>query len=364
MKVGGRALTEGFEGGGILVIGPCAVSQGGGGTSGLTVPAGWVRGDVYVLTGAADFLGGRVVLRSVMQELLPWSPKPLPFLPEAGGAGPEGGPGSGCAPELLADAAVRTAAAGANVLAAIQDGPWEDPLAAAVTRRAAGGDGRDAERFALSIIDLRHRAGTPPPVPSVVPLDKLAAIMYRLLGPEGCPWDREQTHETLRRYLVEEAGEVLEAIDRRQAHTLCDELGDLLLQIAFHAALGEGAGGFTLRNVVEAITEKMIHRHPHVFAGRKVGGSADVLRNWALLKREEAEEAGRPAADGTWRALRKQAVDVSLAAFEAAFAASRRDPERWQGAAAELVSGTAVLTDGGSRTLDGGTPPREEDTEN
>ena len=122
---------------------------------------------------------------------------------------------------------------------------------------------------------------------SSYPLDPLVEVMERLLGEDGCPWDREQTHLTLRRYLLEECYEVIEAIEEEDMHKLCEELGDLLLQIVFHAALAQGRGDFSLREVVEGITAKMIRRHPHVFGEEEVRDGAQVQVNWEQIKKRE-----------------------------------------------------------------------------
>jgi tetrapyrrole methylase family protein/MazG family protein len=103
----------------------------------------------------------------------------------------------------------------------------------------------------------------------------------------GCPWDLEQTHQTLRPYLTEEANEVLDAIDRGDDHALSEELGDLLLQVVLHAQLADDRGAFSITEVVRGITEKMIRRHPHVFGSVKVSSADEVVRNWEQIKAEE-----------------------------------------------------------------------------
>jgi len=123
--------------------------------------------------------------------------------------------------------------------------------------------------------------------------DDLVATMARLRGPGGCPWDREQTHQSLRPYLVEEAYETVEAIDAGNPDQLRAELGDLLLQVAFHAQLAAEAGAFTAGDVVAGLVEKLIRRHPHVFGDVRVGGADDVLVNWEAIKARE--RAGEPA---------------------------------------------------------------------
>jgi MazG family protein len=115
----------------------------------------------------------------------------------------------------------------------------------------------------------------------------LVEIMARLRGPGGCPWDREQTHRTLRPYLLEEAYETLEAIDSGSAAALCQELGDLLLQVVFHAQMAAERGAFTIDDVIAGLVEKLIRRHPHVFADAQVAGASEVLANWEAIKAEE-----------------------------------------------------------------------------
>src|SRR5580700_5268122 len=119
---------------------------------------------------------------------------------------------------------------------------------------------------------------------------RLVELMQRLLAPDGCPWDREQSFATLRRYVLEEACEVVDAIDGGDRGELKTELGDLLLQVVFQAELGRAEGAFGPDDVVAAICDKLVRRHPHVFADAAVDGSADVLRNWERIK--AAERAG------------------------------------------------------------------------
>jgi MazG family protein len=120
--------------------------------------------------------------------------------------------------------------------------------------------------------------------------------MDRLLADDGCPWDREQTLQTLRPFLIEEAYEVLEAIDDHDPRGHCEELGDLLFQIVFHAALRAREGEFGIDDVVGAIAGKMTFRHPHVFGDAKVKDAAEVLRNWEVLKaQEKADKGDKPA---------------------------------------------------------------------
>ncbi len=114
------------------------------------------------------------------------------------------------------------------------------------------------------------------------------AVVAKLRDPDGgCPWDLEQTHETLKRYLLEEAYEALEALDEGEPKRLAEELGDLLMQIVLHAQLGEDAGEFVIEDVFASIAAKLIRRHPHVFGELEVSGAQEVLRNWEVLKKEE-----------------------------------------------------------------------------
>lgn len=112
-------------------------------------------------------------------------------------------------------------------------------------------------------------------------------IIAKLRSPEGCPWDREQTHESLKTNLIEETYEVLDAIDRKDNADLCGELGDVLLQVVFHAQLAKEEGAFDINDVIDSTSNKMINRHPHVF-GDEVAGTADeVLSNWERIKQQE-----------------------------------------------------------------------------
>lgn len=120
------------------------------------------------------------------------------------------------------------------------------------------------------------------------------AIMARLRAPGGCPWDREQTFDSIRRYTVEETYEVLDAIDRRDWAGLKDELGDLLLQVLFYAEMAREAGLFTLTEVVENLNEKLVRRHPHVFGdGVTADNPAQVLANWEEIKKSERDASGK-----------------------------------------------------------------------
>jgi len=131
-------------------------------------------------------------------------------------------------------------------------------------------------------------------------LSRLVAVMRRLLAPGGCPWDREQTYETLRKYVLEEACEVIDAIDSNDRGALREELGDLLLQVVFQAELGRREGAFAIDDVIEGIISKLVYRHPHVFGAsehpeKEFASAADaaaVLRNWEQLKVREKGRRG------------------------------------------------------------------------
>ncbi len=117
--------------------------------------------------------------------------------------------------------------------------------------------------------------------------DELVHIMARLRGENGCPWDREQTSESIKPYLVEETYEVLEAIDEQDPSKLREELGDLMLQIVFHARMAEEVGSFAIGDVLAAINQKLIRRHPHVFGDVKAETAQEVLFNWEQIKQTE-----------------------------------------------------------------------------
>lgn len=120
--------------------------------------------------------------------------------------------------------------------------------------------------------------------------EDLVELQIRLLAPNGCPWDREQTHESLRTYLIEEAYEVLDALESGDPDKFAEELGDLLLQIIFHSQLASQAGRFNVGDVIERVHTKMARRHPHVFGTDKADSASDVLKNWEQLKAEERRQ--------------------------------------------------------------------------
>ena len=140
-------------------------------------------------------------------------------------------------------------------------------------------------------------------------------IMRLLRAPGGCPWDAEQTHQSIRRNFLEETYEVLDALDRDDPHAMCEELGDVLMQVVFHAQIEKELGRFTMDDVVNEIAQKMVYRHPHVFGGTmQADTSEQVLVNWEVLKRQEkgqrstadAIEAIPHTLPALWRAEKTQ----------------------------------------------------------
>jgi tetrapyrrole methylase family protein/MazG family protein len=117
--------------------------------------------------------------------------------------------------------------------------------------------------------------------------DELISIMKRLRGPGGCPWDAEQTHESLTRYLLEETYEVIEAIEAKSPEHIKEELGDLLLQPVFHATIAEEAGTFTMNDIIRTLCDKLIRRHPHVFGDMHIADSSAQIENWEQIKKIE-----------------------------------------------------------------------------
>lgn len=141
--------------------------------------------------------------------------------------------------------------------------------------------------------------------------ERLVALQARLRAPNGCPWDREQTHATLRTYLIEEAYEVLDAMNSGDDAKFANEMGDLLLQIVFHSQIAEEQARFNIADVIREVHEKMVRRHPHVFGDKRAQDAAEVLRNWEQIKAEERqgngagkkEEKAKSLLDGVPRTL-------------------------------------------------------------
>jgi MazG family protein len=177
------------------------------------------------------------------------------------------------------------------------------------------------------------------PTPKDAPLGEhfegFVRLIARLRAPGGCPWDREQTHESLKPMTIEEAYEVVEAIDHGDEE-LAGELGDLLLQVVFHAQIATDESRFTLREVIDKVSDKMVRRHPHVFAGQQAETSGEVLRNWEALKAEERRVQGKAqAAESLLDGVSKGLPGV-LEAFQMTTKASRVGFD-WPDAAAVLA---------------------------
>lgn len=117
--------------------------------------------------------------------------------------------------------------------------------------------------------------------------DDFVNIVTELRSEHGCPWDREQTHESLKKCLVEESGEVIAAIDNQDMENLCEELGDVLLQVVMHSQIASEKGIFTIEDVIDGVSRKMIRRHPHVFSGMKVNSAEESLALWNEIKKQE-----------------------------------------------------------------------------
>ncbi len=161
----------------------------------------------------------------------------------------------------------------------------------------------DRRKTKEQLVAAETPAATLAPGACQYPLDPLMAVMDRLLAPGGCPWDREQTHQSLRQYLIEEAYEVVDAIDEGNMHKLCEELGDLLLQVVFHAAIANNRGDFDINRVVVGITAKLKRRHPHVFGEITVNSAAEVVRNWEQIKQMEGTAGAAAHAEEQKRSL-------------------------------------------------------------
>jgi XTP/dITP diphosphohydrolase/tetrapyrrole methylase family protein/MazG family protein len=132
-------------------------------------------------------------------------------------------------------------------------------------------------------------------------MDELKTTIARLRAPDGCPWDQEQTHASLVRCLIDEVSELIETIDRGSLPHMREELGDVLIQVVFHAQLAAEAGAFTLEDVAREVNEKLVRRHPHVFGTGKLGTSDEVLVQWEQIKAQEKKHG--PVASGVFKDL-------------------------------------------------------------
>lgn len=132
-------------------------------------------------------------------------------------------------------------------------------------------------------------------------MDELKTTIARLRAPDGCPWDQEQTHASLVRCLIDEVSELIDTIDRGDLPHMREELGDVLIQVVFHAQLAAEAGAFTLEDVAREVNEKLVRRHPHVFGAGKLGTSEEVLVQWEQIKAQEKKHG--PVASGVFKDL-------------------------------------------------------------
>jgi len=168
---------------------------------------------------------------------------------------------------------------------------------------AAGTEDEKVEDLPLYAVDQSPRLGLLsslylPPLSAASSFEAFQEVVARLRAPDGCPWDREQTHLSLRPYLLEETYETLDALDRADMVELQEELGDLLLQVVLHAQIASEEGDFTIHDVLEEIGTKLIRRHPHVFSDVEVDGVSGVIRNWETIKAEERRENGSETKKG------------------------------------------------------------------
>jgi MazG family protein len=154
---------------------------------------------------------------------------------------------------------------------------------------------------------------------------ELVELISRLRAPGGCPWDREQTHESLKPMMLEEAYEVVEAIDEGDDEELIGELGDLLLQVVFHSQIADEENRFTVAEVIERISAKMIRRHPHVFAHDTAQTSGEVLRNWEAIKEAELKAKGKKDDDGSMLDSVSNKLPAVMEAFQMTTKVSRVD---------------------------------------
>lgn len=158
-------------------------------------------------------------------------------------------------------------------------------------------------------------------------LERLVEIVDRLLGPGGCPWDQAQTHESLKRHLLEESYELFEAIDANDRARILEELGDVLLQPIMHAQMAARDGHFSTEDVVRAICDKLVRRHPHVFGDVNAPTAEEVLKNWDAIKRSEGEDGSRSILSGVPRTLPSllRAHEISKRAARVGFEWPHRD---------------------------------------
>lgn len=211
-------------------------------------------------------------------------------------------------PEAIAVSVVRWAKRFDSSVYAVAGHPLEAPESVPILRAAASAGIEVVVEPAVTDVErlpaADHMTGTfagPAAVRGAIAFERLVAVMARLRSPDGCPWDRAQSHESLAIHLIEETHEVLDAIDRRDQVDLEEELGDLLLQIVFHAQLAQDAGSFEIGDVVEELIAKLVYRHPHIFGDIAVSGPDEVVANWESLKHEQKGRTSQ--ADGIPKGL-------------------------------------------------------------
>jgi MazG family protein len=179
--------------------------------------------------------------------------------------------------------------------------------------------------------------------------EKLVNVQVRLRGAGGCPWDREQTHASLRTYLIEEAYEVIDALENCDDRKFAEELGDVLLQVVFHSQIASEAGRFDVKDVIRAIHDKMVRRHPHVFGKGQAKDSAEVLKNWEQLKAEERKNEAEAKSDAEHPRSLLDGLPKGLPATLQGFQLTRRaarigfDWESAQGVAGKIKEEIAEL---------------------
>ncbi len=234
-------------------------------------------------------------------------------------------------PALLAQVYSR-AVAGDLKLTLMNQYPDEHPV---TLLHAAGTPDERIEPLPLYEIDrspyIAHLTALyVPPLPQPSSFERFQETVAHLRAPDGCPWDREQTHQSLRANLIEEAYEVLAALDSGDPGALREELGDLLLQIVLHSQVAVDEGEFRMADVIAAINRKIIHRHPHVWGEVAVGGVGDVVRNWEQIKKEERRDNGKGGSllDGVPKALPALARPTAIRRARRASASTGRVSSR------------------------------------
>ena len=179
----------------------------------------------------------------------------------------------------------------------------------------------------------------------------LVKVMARLRGPGGCPWDGEQTHQTLAHPLLEETHELLDAIDAGDSDAIRDELGDLLLQVVFHAEIASDEGRWDVDDVARRLTQKLVHRHPHVFGEVEVSGSEEVLTNWEKLKAEEGSGPRPGVEDGIPTTLPALARAAKVQRRAAGWGVEWANPEAAVAALRQEVGALSAASDDAEREI-------------